>query len=609
MDIILSVCIGRHKGQDVVSNIVAIGARCCYTAVVVKPKTGAMHVVRVVSRQKGREYTSVLLRNSYREDGKVKKQTLANLSHLRPATIDVIERSLKGEHLVPAAGLEITRSLPHGDVVAVLGTLRALDLERLIERRPSRERDLVVAMIVARLLAPGSKLATSRTWDHSTLGATLGVADADEDELYGAMDWLLARQDRIEAGLSKRHLESGGLVLYDLTSTSVEGRHCPLAKRGYSRDGRAGMLQVEYGLVTDDEGRPIAVEVVSGDTADPATVPAVVERLRDRFDLADVVLVGDRGMLTSARIEALREQGLGWISSLRGPAIRALAQAGTLQLGLFDERGLAEITDPRYRGERLVVCHDPLLAAERARKREDLLAATEAKLAPIVARVEAGRLHGMDRIGLAVGKVIDRYKVAKHFELEITDDQLVVTRRTDAIGQEAALDGIYVLRTSVAADRLDAPDVVRAYKRLSRVERAFRGFKAVDLAVRPIRHHTEPRVRAHILLCMLAYYVQWHLERAWAPLLFRDEARPELDDPVAPAVRSAAALAKAHTQRLPDGTPVHSFRTLLRDLATLTRNRVVPAGAPEEAAFEIVATPTTLQARALWLLGLTPSSV
>ncbi len=569
-----------------------------------------MHVVRVVSRQKGREYTSVLLRNSYREDGKVKKQTLANLSHLPPATIDLVERSLRGEHFLSAAdALEIRRSLPHGQVVAVLGTLRKLELERLIDRRPSRERDLVMAMITARLIAPGSKLATIRRWTQSTLAEVLDVADADEDELYGAMDWLLARQERIEAGLAKRHLGVGGLVLYDLTSTWMEGRHCPLARRGYSRDGKSGTLQIEYGLVTDEGGRPVAVEVVPGDTADPATVPAVVEKLRDRFDLDDVVLVGDRGMLTQARIEGLRDEGLGWISSLRAPAIRKLAKAGTLQLGLFDERGLAEITSPEYPGERLVVCRNPLLADDRARTRTELLAATEAKLDPIAARVAMGRLRGRDRIGLAVGKVIDRYKVAKHFALDIGEDSFSYHRDEAAISEEAAQDGIYVLRTSVSPERLESKDVVRAYKRLSRVERAFRGFKAVDLQVRPIHHRTADRVRAHIFLCLLAYYVQWHLERAWAPLLFRDEERPELDDPVAPAERSAAALAKAHTQQLPDGTPVHSFGTLLDELATLTRNRVVPVGAPDEAAFEIDAIPTPLQARALSLLELTPSSV
>ena len=574
-----------------------------------RKRGGAVHVATTRRHYKGKTYETHLLRRSVREGGKVKSETLGNISHLPPELIELVRRGLKGERFLAADGLEIRRSLPHGHVVAVLGTLRALGLERLIEPRPSRRRDLVGAMIAARLLAPGSKLATTRRWTQSTLAETLGVADADEDELYGAMDWLLARQERIERGLAARHLGPGALVLYDLTSTYVEGRHCPLAKHGHSRDGKPGTLQIEYGLITDEGGRPIAVEVVAGDTADPVTVPAAVTKLRDRFGLAEVVLVGDRGMLTSARIEVLREQGLGWISSLRAPAVRALAEAGALQLGLFDERGLAEISSPEYPGERLIVCRNPLLAAERARKRLDLLAATEAKLAPIVARVEAGRLRGADRIGLAVGRVIDRYKVAKHFELDITDDHLVVTRREAAITAEAALDGLYVLRTSVAAERLEAPDVVRAYKRLSRVERAFRGLKAVDLAVRPIHHHTADRVRAHILLCMLAYHVQWHLERAWAPLLFRDEARPELDDPVAPAVRSDAALTKARTQRLPDGGTVHSFRTLLAELATLTRNRVVPVGAPDETAFDLVAIPTPLQARALSLLELMPSSV
>jgi len=575
----------------------------------VRKRGGAVHVATTRRHYKGKTYETHLLRRSYREGGKVRSETLGNISHLPPELIELVRRGLRGERFLPADGFEITRSVPHGHVLAVLGTLRKLGLERLIDRRHSRERDLVTAMITARLLAPRSKLATSRTWEQSTLAATLGVADASEDELSGAMDWLLARQEHIEKGLASRHLDSDSLVLYDLTSTWFEGRRCPLARRGYSRDGRPGMLQVEYGLVTDEGGRPVAVEVVSGNTADPATVPAVIEKLKGRFDLDDVVLVGDRGMLTQARIEGLRDEGLGWISSLRAPAIRKLAEAGTLQLGLFDERGLAEITDPRYPDERLVVCRNPLLAEERARKRSELLAATEAKLAAIVARVEAGRLSGADRIGIATGKVIDRYRVAKHFELDIGDDRLVVTRREDAIAAEAALDGIYVLRTSVTAERLGSAGVVRAYKSLAHVERAFGGLKAVDLQVRPIRHHTADRVRAHILLCMLAYYVQWHLERAWAPLLFRDEERPELDDPVAPAQRSEAALAKAHTQRLPDGTPVHSFGTLLDEMATLTRNRVLPPGAPDEAAFDMPATPTSLQARALALLELTPSSV
>lgn len=570
---------------------------------------GAVHVSTTRRHYKGKTYKTHLLRRSIREGTHVRTETVGNVSHLPQELIDLMRAWLKGQRFLPTDDFEIIASVPHGHVVAVLGMLRELKLERLLDRRRSRQRDLVTAMICARLLAPHSKLATSRTWHHSTLGATLGVADADEDELYDAMDWLLRRWERIERRLAKRHLEPGDLVLYDLTSTTVTGRHCPLAKRGYSRDGRPGTRQVEFGLVTDIEGCPVAVEVVPGDTADPATVPAIVERLTRRFELAEAVLVGDRGMLTGARIEGLRAADLGWISSLRAPAIAKLVEGGTLQLGLFDERGLVEISDPAYPGERLVVCRNPLLADERARKRDELLDATEAKLAAITARVEAGRLRGKDRIGLAAGRVIDRYKVAKHFALDIDDDRLVVTRKHEDIAAEAALDGIYVLRTSVAPERLAAPDVVRAYKALDGVERAFGGLKSVDLRVRPIRHHIEDRVRAHIAICMLAYYVRWHLERAWAPLLFRDEERPVGPDPVAPAVRSEAALAKAHTQRLPDGTAVHSFGTLLEDLKTLARNRVKLTDAPDESTFEVVTTPTSLQARALSLLGLTPTSV
>jgi hypothetical protein len=569
----------------------------------------AVHVATTRRHYKGRVYETHLLRRSYREGGRVKTETVGNLSHLPGELIDLVRRGLRGERFTSAAGLEIRRSTPHGHVVAVLGTLRALGLDTLLDRRRSRRRELVTAMIVGRLLAPGSKLALARRLEQTTLGATLDVGGATEDELYAALDWLAARQAAIEARLAARHLEPGGLVLYDLTSTYVTGRHNPLARIGYSRDGRPGTLQIEYGLVTDPDGRPIAVEVFAGNTADPATVAATIETLKERFGLDAVVVVGDRGMLTSARIEAVRAAGLDWISALRGPAIAALVEGGALQLGLFDERNLAEITSPAYPGERLVVCRNPLLAAERARKRLDLLAATEAKLAPLCERVAAGRLRGAARIGLAVGRVIDRHKVAKHFRVEIADDRLTVTRDEPAIAAEAALDGLYILRTSVPAERLPTADVVRSYKLLTRVERAFRSFKAVDLAVRPIHHWTERRVRAHVFLCLLAYYVQWHLERAWAPLLFRDEARPELDDPVAPAERSAAALAKARTGRLPDGTPAHSFRTLLAELGTLTRNTVVPAGGPDAAAFDIVATATPLQARALALLNLTPASV
>jgi hypothetical protein len=554
-------------------------------------------------------YETHLLRRSVREGDRVRTETLGNISHLPPELIDLVRRGLRGERFTSTAGLELRRSLPHGNVVAVLGTLRRLGLDTLIERRRSRQRELVIAMITARLLAPSSKLATSRRLSQTTLGDTLGVTGATEDELYRAMDWLLERQEPIEARLAARHLQPEGLVLYDLSSSYVTGRHNPLARLGYSRDGRPGTLQIEYGLLTDAGGCPVAVEVFPGNTADPATVGGTTGKLKHRFGLGQVVLVGDRGMLTSARIEVLRQEGLDWISSLRGPAVRALAEAGTLQLGLFDERNLAEIRSPDYPGERLVVCRNPLLAAERARKREDLLAATEAKVAPIRERVAAGRLRGAARIGLAVGRVINRHKVAKHFLLDITDERLTVTRDPAAIAAEAALDGIYVLRTSVGPERLGSDEVVRAYKLLVRVERAFRVWKGVDLAIRPIHHWTPERVRAHVLLCMLAYYVQWHLERAWAPLLFRDEERPEAADPVAPAERSPTALAKARTGRLPDGTPVHSYRTLLDELATLTRDRLAPAGSPDEAAFELVAVPTALQTRALSLLDLTPSSV
>ncbi len=558
---------------------------------------------------KGRVYETHLLRRSVRDGDRVRTETLGNISHLPADLVDLVRRGLRGERFLPEDGLEVRRSLPHGHVAAVLGTLRRLGLEAAIDRRRSRQRDLVVAMVVARLLTPGSKLATSRRLAQTTLGDTLGVADATEDELYAAMDWLLERQPRIERILAERHLAPDALVLYDLSSSWVTGRHNALARLGHSRDGRPGTLQVEYGLVTDAEGRPVAVEVFPGDTADPATVASAVDRLRGRFGLERVVLVGDRGMLTSARIDVLRTLGLDWVSSLRAPSIRALADGGVLQLGLFDERDLAEVTSPAHPGERLVVCRNPLLAAERARKREDLLAATEARLAPVVARVAAGRLRGAAAIGLAVGRVIDRFKVAKHLRLDIADDRLAVTRDEAAIAAEAALDGIYVLRTSVGADRLPTADVVRAHERLSRVERAFRSLKAVDLAIRPIHHRTGDRVRAHVLLCMLAYHVQWHLERAWAPLLFRDEDPPIAEDPVAPAERSDAAVAKARTGRLPDGTRPHSLRTLLADLATLTRNRLAPAGAPDEAAFELVAVPTPIQARALSLLGLAPTSV
>lgn len=568
---------------------------------------GAVHVAVTRRHYKDRVYETTLLRRSYREGGRVRTETVGNLSHLPAELIELIRRGLAGERFVAASGVEIRRSVPAGHVAAVLGSARGLGLDRLIDPRHSRERDLVLGMVVARVLAPASKLATARGLDATSLGATLGISGASEDELYAALDWLGERQERIERRLAARHLAAGGSVYVDLSSSVVTGRHNSLAAIGYSRDGKPGTLQIEYALLTDADGRPVAVSVVPGNTGDPATVPATLATLRERFGLASVVLVGDRGMLTSARIETLREAGFGWLSALRGPAIAKLAADGALQLGLFDERDLAEIVHPDFPGERLVVCRNSALAAERARKRADLLAATEAALARIAARVEAGRLRGAARIGLAVGRVVDRHKMAKHVALEIADGRLTFARRDEAIAAEAALDGLYVLRTSVPAERLPAPDVVRAYKRLAQVERAFRTLKSPDLAIRPLHHWTPGRVRAHVFLCLLAYYLRWHLERAWAPLLFRDEAPPVPADPVAPARRSDTALVKASRHALPDGTPAHSFRTLLAELATLTRNTVVLPGAPDESAFDITATPTPLQARALALLGLSPA--
>jgi hypothetical protein len=576
-----------------------------------KRASGAMHVARVRRVHGEKEYVSVLLRQSYREGSSVKHRTLASLTALPETVIDAIERSLRGERLVPAeAALRIVRSLPHGDVAAVLGMLRSLGLPGILERAPSRMRDLAIALVAARLIAPASKLATAALLGQSTLGACLGVEGADENELYGAMDWLLARQARVERALAARHLARGSLVLYDLTSVYVEGSHCPLARHGHSRDHRPDRPQVEFGLLTDSRGCPVAVEAFPGNTADPATVEAQIEKLRDRFGLTDIVLVGDRGMLTSARIERLREiGGIGWVSCLRAPAIRGLVESGDLQLSLFDERDLAEITSPEFPGERLVVCRNPALAAERARKREALLVATEGALATVAAMVERGRLRSAAAIGLRAGRVVDAKKMAKHFELEVADGRFAFRRRTDAIAAEAALDGLYVVRTSVPAERLDSASVVETYKRLSAVERDFRALKGDDLAVRPIFHWREDRVRAHLFVCFLAAYVRWHLEAAWAPLLYRDEAPRVRTDPVAPPERSVEALAKERDHRTPDGLRVGSFATLLAELATLTRNRVVPAGLGEEAAFQIPSEPTPLQARAFELIGVAPASV
>lgn len=566
-----------------------------------------MHVAIVPSRQGGREYTAYLLRQTYREAGKVKHRTLANLSALPLEAIEAVRAILRGQPVgVLDEQLTIERSLPHGHVLAVLGCLRQLGLDRMLAARPRRERELVLAMIGARLLEPASKLATTRNWHNTTLASSLGVEDADEDELYAALDWLLKCQPKVEKQLAERHLTEGGLALYDLTSTGIEGRCCPLAQIGHSRDGKRGQLQIEFGLLTDREGRPVAVDVFEGSTGDPATVASQVTKLKERFGIEEVVLVGDRGMLTSARIKALKEVGgIGWISALRSDQIEALVNSGDLQLGLFDERNLVEITSPKFPGERLVVCKNPALAEERARKREALLTATENELEKVRVSVAAGRLQGEGEIGLRVGKVIGRFKVGKHLRLEIADDRFHFERNHEQIAAEAALDGLYVIRSCVGPDKLNSEDLVRSYKLLAGVERAFRTMKSVDLQVRPIHHRLEDRVRAHIFLCTLAYYVRWHLERAWAPLLFRDEDKPWAQDPVAPAQRSSEAEHKARTQRRPDGGPVHSFSTLLNELATLTKNRLRLRD--DTASFEKLAEPTPLQQQALSLLGLQPA--
>ncbi len=568
---------------------------------------GPVHLTTIRRTVSGREYVSHLLRRSYREGDKVKSQTVGNLTALPPAAIDAVRAILRGEPVgVWEQAFQIERSLPHGDVLAVLGLLRQLGLDKLLAARPQRERELSVAMIASRLLEPSSKLATVRSWQNSTLAPELGVEDADEDELYSAMDWLWERQPTVEAALAKRHLVEGGLVLYDLTSVYLEGSKCELAKRGYSRDGKRGLPQIEFGLLTDREGRPVAVDVFEGNLADPSTVATQVDKLKNRFGITDVVLVGDRGMLTSARIEALKAVGgIGWISALRSLQIEALVNSGDLQLGMFDQRNLAEISSPKFPGERLVVCKNPALAQDRARKREELLLATERELDKVVEAGEAGRLKGKDQTGLRVGKIIGRYKVGKHFKLDISDHRFSYQRDLEGVAAEAALDGIYVIRSSVAAAKLGAEELVRSYKLLAGVERAFKTMKSIDLQVRPVHHWLADRVRAHIFLCMLAYYVRWHLERAWAPLLFRDEDKPMADDVVAPARRSPAALTKAHSQRLADGNQVHSFRSLLTELATLTKNTVRMPNS--SATFEKLADPTPLQNRALQLLGLTAS--
>jgi len=557
----------------------------------------------------------VLLRESFRQSGKVRKRTLANLTHWPPDLVEGLRRLLQGGRVLEELpDFEIIRSLPHGHVAATLGALRKVGLDKRIAPRRSRQRDRVVAMIVARVIDPRSKLATARGLSGETaftsLGEVLGIRDANADDLYAAMDWLLPRQERIETALGKKHLHDGALVLYDVTSTYFEGRTCPLARFGHNRDGKKDKLQIVIGLLCDVEGRPVAVEVFEGHVGDPATLASQVRKIRERFGLRRVVLVGDRGMITEARIrEDLQGiEGLDWITALRAPAIRKLVAEGSLQPSLFDERNLAEITSPMYPNQRLVVCRNPLLAEERHRKRQDLLGATEKQLAKIAEAVTRQRrpLGGADKIGLRVGKVLDRFKVGKHFRIEITDRSFVFAREEGKIAEEAALDGFYVVRSSLPQGTLDPAELVGAYKGLSKAERAFRSLKTVDLHVRPIHHHLPDRVRTHVLLCMLAYYVEWHMREAWAPILFDDDDRPAgealRESPVAPTERSPRAARKAARKRTEHGEPVHSFQTLLADLATIAKNRIQTNLAGAEP-FEKMTRPTALQQRALSLLG------
>jgi transposase len=635
---------------------------------------------------------AILLRQGYREGGKVKTRTLANLSKLPPEALDAVRRVLQGETLVNASdALEAVTSLQHGHVQAVLDAMGRLGFARLIASRPSQQRDRVLAMVVARLLEPDSKLATSRWWHLTTLPSLLGVADADEDDLYAALDWLLERQDRIEKKLARRHLDPGGLALYDLSSSYFEGVTCPLAALGHNRDGKKGKLQVNYGLLTNSQGIPVAISVFPGNTGDATTLLPQVSKLRNDFAIEHFVLVGDRGMITQKQVDALREiDGIDWIAALRPEAIQKLVGSGAIQMGLFDERNLFELTHLDFPGERLVACRNPELAKRRAQKRQNLLEATAqelekvrrmvgqdrlqgrgaigervrkvlepykiaksyqlhirddgfdfavdleqiaaevarqakspeqakarmdrskrhieaiaAKFEKVRQRIERGRLHGRDQIGVRVGKVVNKYKVSKHFKLDIDDDRFDFEIDPDKVAAEAALDGIYVVRTSLPAQRMSADDTVRSYKRLSQVERAFRSFKAIDLHVRPIRHHLENRVRAHLFLCMLAYYVQWHMLEAWRPLLFCDEDQDAkaTRDPVAPAQRSEGALQKVHSKTLEDGTGVHSFQTLLKLLSSIVRNVCrVPGAPPGVPTFDVVTTPSAKQQRAYELL-------
>ncbi len=551
---------------------------------------------------------AILLRESIREGKKVRTRTVANLSFLSMPQVEAMRRVLRGDVLVSPGDLfDKLRDQAHGAVDAVRWVMSKLRFDALLDKESSRERNLIIAVVVARIVAANSKLGTTRWLATTTLPEDLGIEDATEDEIYEAMDWLFERQDAIEEQLAKRHLREGGLVLYDLSSSYFEGTTCPLAALGHSRDGKKGKLQVNYGLLTDSRGCPVAVSVFKGNTGDPTTLLPQVDKVRGKFTIERLVIIGDRGMITQKQINTLSmTEGVGWITALKTGAIRKLASSGTLQMGLFDTKNLFAIEHPDFPGERLVACKNHELGRLRAHKRESLLNATTKVLEGIQKTVSRGRITGKAEIGVRIGKSINRYKVAKHFVLKISDKSFTFERRHDAIAVEAAVDGIYVVRTSIPKSEVSDEDAVRNYKKLANVERAFRTMKSVSLKVRPIHHHLESRVRAHIFLCMLAYYVEWHMREALRPILFSDEdqAVKATRDPVAPAKRSLAALRKVHSRELDDGTPAHSFLTLMANLATITRSTCRRRGAPEdEATFVVTTTPNSLQARALELLG------
>jgi hypothetical protein len=567
---------------------------------------GAMHVVTNTVRRGDREYTSSLLRRSYREGGKVKKQTLANLSHLDVELIELIGGWLRGRRYVDVDdAFQTERSLPAGHVNAVLAMASKLELARLLDRRPSGQRDLALALICQRVICPESKLATARALQRSTLASELGVEGADQDDLYGAMDWLIGRQQRIEERLARRHLGDGELVLYDVSSSYFEGHTCPLAQLGYSRDQKRGAPQIIYGLLCDRNGRPVCVEVFEGSVHDDKTLPSQIQKLTERFALGQIVVAIDRGMVTKANIEALKAEGIDWITALKAPQVKKLVKDRDLQLSLFDQHNLAEIASDDYPGERLIVCRNPLVGADRTRRREELLSATESDLQAIAARVRSDTLSGRAEIALEVGPALKRHRVKKHFQIQITDTSFTFSRKAEQIDAETALDGFYVLRTSVSAETLESPEVVRSYKQLKEAERAFKTIKGPILDIRPIAHRLEDRVRAHVFLCMLAYYLTWHLQHAWAELLFKDEHPPIRVDPVAKATRSAAAERKARTRRTTHDHPTHSLRSLLEELKTQTRNTIRLHGT--QATIQQLTTPTELQAHAHQLIEQHPA--